>query len=165
MVVEPIYARGFFNMDIRGEVYEFVTFYYYDNENYYISLEKEKLKDEIYKLKANMQYYLNKEKIFINSTRVSSKVLNVKIRLLSTNYPIIDFFIKFKGRLRKGLNSYVDVYEKEVSEYPYDFVWILPGKIVKVKIHGKVKVKNNMMNVSINAGEEVGGKEEIVFNV
>ncbi|AWR96283.1 hypothetical protein DFR86_01140 [Acidianus sulfidivorans JP7] len=165
MTVEPIYAKGYFYMSITGDVYELITFYYYDDENYYISLDQNSLRAEKQKMKYNMQYYLDREIIMVNSKRVHAKVLKVSISLLSANYPIVDFVAKFNCKLKKGINTYVDKYDNEVAEYPYDFVWILPGRIIKTKISGKIEVHDNMLYVNVSKGTKVGGEEKIVFKI
>jgi len=161
--VKPIYARGFFNMNSFGEINQLIVFYYYDKDEYYASLEKEEVRNEVRKLKENMQYYLDQEVIKINGKRVRAKVLFVRLGLLSIKYPYVEFLIRFKGSLKKGINEYEDIYEEEVAEYPYEALWILPGKVIDYKIAGNVKVKGNILFLKVKKGIKVGGTEKIRF--
>lgn len=161
--VIPIYARGFFSMNNLGETSQLTVFYYYDKDMYYYSLDREERKEEIKRISKNMQYFLNKEKILINGERVKAKVRFYRLGFLSKNYPFIEFLITFKGSLKKGINVYEDIYEEEVTEYPYEALWILPGKIVEAEINGKIKVKENMLFLKVKRGIKVGGHEKIVF--
>jgi len=161
--VKPIYARGFFNMNSFGETNQLTVFYYYDKDGYYPSLKKNEVKDEIRKLKENMQYYLNQEVIKINGEKVRAKVLFVRLGLLSIKYPYVEFLIRFKGVLKKGINEYEDIYEEEVTEYPYEALWVLPGKVTDYKISGNVKVRNNILFLKVKKGIKVGGIEKIRF--
>jgi len=161
--VRPIYARGFFNMNSFGETNQVTVFYYYDKDGYYASLKKNEVKDEIGKLKENMQYYLNQEVIKINGERVRTKVVFVRLGLLSIKYPFVEFLIRFKGSLKKGVNEYEDVYEEEVTEYPYEALWILPGKVTGYKMAGNVKVRGDILFLKVRKGIKVGGTEKIRF--
>jgi len=161
--VKPIYARGFFNMNSFGETNQVTVFYYYDKDGYYASLKKNEVKDEIRKLKENMQYYLNQEVIKINGVRVRAKVVFVRLGLLSIKYPFVEFLIRFKGSLKKGVNEYEDVYEEEVTEYPYEALWVLPGKVTGYKISGNVKVRGDILFLKVRKGIKVGGTEKIRF--
>lgn len=161
--VKPIYARGFFNMSFSGETNQLTVFYYYDRDEYYASLKKIEIKNEIKKLKENMQYYLDQEEIRINGKRVKAKVMFVRFGLLSIKYPFVEFLIRFRGELKKGVNKYEDTYEEEIAEYPYEATWILPGKVINSNIAGKVRIKNNILFLKVKKGLKVGGTETIEF--
>ena len=161
--VKPIYARGFFNMNSLGETNQLVIFYYYDKDEYYASLNKDEVRDEIRRLKENMQYYLDQEIIKINGKRVRAKVLFARLGLLSIKYPYVEFLIRFKGTLKKGINEYEDIYEEEIAEYPYEALWVLPGKVTEYKISGEVKVKENVLFLKVKKGVKVGKIEKIKF--
>ncbi|QIW24951.1 hypothetical protein EWF20_12985 [Sulfolobus sp. S-194] len=161
--VKPIYARGFFNMNHLGETTQLTIFYYDDDEHYYASLTKEEVKRELSNLKNNMQYFLDQEIIRINGKRVKAKVLFVRLGLLKINIPYIEFIIRFKGNLHKGENVYEDLYKEEIVEYPYEAIWILPGKIVSYSISGKVKTKNNILFLKVKKGTRISGNEKIKF--
>lgn len=161
--IEPIYARGFFNMNNFGDTSQFTVFYYYDPDGYYATLKREKLKKEVHKIRKNMQYYLDKEIIKINGTRIRAKVIFTRIGLLDVTHPFIEFLIKFKGELRSGENEYYDVYNEEVAEYPFEAIWVLPGKIISYQLSGKVRVKDNILYLKVRKGTKIAGKEKITF--
>jgi hypothetical protein len=163
--VIPIYAKGYFTIARNGKGLFISTFYYYDKEGYYASLDKEKIKEEKEKLKENMQYYLNQETLRINRRRVDEKVSEVEINLLSVNYPMIDFYITFKARLKLGYNLYEDIYENEITEYPFEAIYVFPGKILSAKIRGKVSIKDNIAIVKVKKGMKTGKREIFAFRV
>jgi len=161
--VTPIFALGNFVMDRLGNVTQYMFFYYYDPDNYYASLNKDLLNNELENIKENMQNFLDEEKIIINNEEVKAKVINTDIFLLDITHPVIEFIILFKGKLRKGINVYENMYEEEITEYPYEAIWRLPGKVVKVNMKGDVTVFNNFLKIRVNKGIKVGGKEVIKF--
>ncbi|ABW01838.1 hypothetical protein [Caldivirga maquilingensis] len=161
--VKPIYAKGFFTMDLNGTVRQYTVFYYTDPKHYYANLTKEGYRRELSLLRRNMQRFLDEEVIRMNGVRVKAKVIHVNIGLLTVNLPFIEFLITFKGSLRSGVNTYEDEYEEEVTEYPYDIVWWLPGNVTEVSMAGEVNVKDNIITVRVNEGVKVGGRETISF--
>ncbi|BFH72562.1 hypothetical protein SJAV_05060 [Sulfurisphaera javensis] len=161
--IKPIYARGFFNMNNLGETNQLVIFYYYDKDSYYASLKKDEIKNELNKLKDNMQYYLDREIIKVNGKRVKAKVLFTRLGLLDVTHPYVEFIIRFYGELNQGENLYEDIYEEEIAEYPYEAIWVLPGKIISYSLSGRVKIKNNILFVKVKKGTKIKGNEKIVF--
>ncbi|MGC8570625.1 hypothetical protein [Caldivirga sp.] len=163
--VKPIYAKGFFTMDLSGTVRQYTVFYYTDPKFYYANLSEDEYRRELSLLRRNMQQFLDEEVIRINGVRVHAKVVYVNVGLLTVNLPFIEFLITFKGSLRSGVNNYEDEYEEEVTEYPYDILWWLPGNVVEVSMAGEVNVKGNVLTVKVSEGTRVGGKESITFIV
>lgn len=161
--VTPIFALGNFVMDRLGNVTQYMFFYYYDPDNYYASLNKDLLNNELENIRENMQNFLDEEKIIINNEEVKAKVINTDIFLLDITHPVIEFIILFKGKLRKGINVYENMYEEEITEYPYEAIWRLPGKVVEVNMKGDITVFNNFLKIRVNKGIKVGGKEVIKF--
>ncbi|MEL9990818.1 MAG: hypothetical protein QXP98_10575 [Thermoproteus sp.] len=163
--VRPIFARAFFNMDPLGSVSQYMIFYYYDPKAYYAGLSRGALRRELETIRANMQEFLDEEVISINGKRVEARVVHIDIGLITINYVYITFLIRFKGELREGLNVYEDIYEEEVAEYPYEFLWWLPGRVVRAQMAGDVRIEGNMVSVKVPAGVKVGGRETIEFYV
>jgi hypothetical protein len=163
--VIPIYASGFFNFSRDGKVTQFTTFYYIDKFGYYVSLNKNEVKREIITIKRNLQQLIDEEKIIINGERVKAYVKWVKIKLLDKHHPIIEFLLYFSGTLRKGLNEYYNIYSEEIAEYPYEAVWHLPGKIIKINMAGDIRIEENILRVRVKKGTRVGGKEGIIFKL
>ncbi len=163
--VTPIYARGYFTISRSGKGLFISTFYYYDKEGYYASLDKEKIEEEKKKLKENMQYYLDQETLRFNKKKIKESVIKIDINLLSINYPIIDFYIIFRAKLKPGYNIYEDIYEDEITEYPLEAIYVFPGKIVYAKIKGEVSIKDNVAIVKAKKGIRTGRKEIFVFRI
>lgn len=163
--VKPIYAKGIFSMDSEGFVTQYLIFYYTDPKMYYANLTREEYEEELNKVKLNMQSFLDEEEIRINDRRVRARVLYANIGLITLNTPYIEFLIRFGGGLRKGVNVYEDIYEEEVTEYPYDILWYLPGKVLEVSMAGSVKIMGNIVLVRVGKGLRVGGREVIRFVV
>ncbi|BCU69283.1 hypothetical protein [Stygiolobus caldivivus] len=161
--VIPVYASGFFNFSSDGQVTQFTTFYYLDRRGYYLSLGKRRLKEELKTIKNNLQAIIDEEEIRINGKRVRAYVKWVKIKLLDPHHPMIEFIITFTGSLKKGINEYYNTYEEEIAEYPYEALWILPGRIIKVDMAGEAEVRENILRLKVNKGTRVGGKEGIRF--
>lgn len=163
--VRPIFARAFFNMDPLGSVTQYMVFYYRDPKAYYAGLSREALRRELEAVRRNMQMFLDEEAISINGRRVEARVAHVDVGLISIDLPYITFLIRFKGELRRGLNVYEDVYEEEVAEYPYEFLWLLPGRVLRASMAGDVRILGNILSVKVPAGAEVGGREAIEFYI
>ncbi|MDT7905329.1 MAG: hypothetical protein RQ863_01810 [Sulfolobales archaeon] len=163
--VRPVYARGFFSFSADGRVNQLVVFYYYDPEAYYVGLSKEELSEEINVLKENMQRFLDDEKIMINGKMVRARVRHVRIGFVSINYPFIEYVIDFKGNLVKGENVYENEYENEITEYPYEAIWVFPGPITSYRLAGKVSVLENLLELEVLPGTETGGLEWIRFKL
>ncbi len=163
--VRPIYARAFFSFSVDGSVDEYLVFYYYDPNAYYASLDDEGVKREEDVVKENLQTFLDQERITINGEKVRARVTFVKIGLLSVNYPFIEFVIRFKGRLVKGINTYENEYENEVAEYPYEALWVFPGEVVSYHLAGEVRAFGNMLYLKVQPGTTTGGREWIRFRL
>ncbi|CCC82416.1 hypothetical protein [Thermoproteus tenax] len=161
--VKPIYARAFFNMDSTGLVTQFMVFYYSDPKAYYAGLSREELEEELETARENMQAFLDEEVIKINGERVRARVVRVDLGLMTINLAHMTFLIDFKGNLKRGLNVYEDIYEEEVAEYPYEFLWRFPGRIVRATVAGRLTVEGGVLHVKVPAGTKVGGSERVEF--
>ena len=84
----------------------------------------------------------------------------VKIKLLDKHHPIIEFLLYFSGTLRKGLNEYYNIYSEEIAEYPYEAVWHLPGKIIKINMAGDIRIEENILRVRVKKVLELVEKKE-----
>ncbi|MCY0859668.1 MAG: hypothetical protein OWQ54_04485 [Sulfolobaceae archaeon] len=163
--IRPIYANAFFRMSITGLVTQYMLYYYDDPEKYYYNLDKSKLRRELINIKRNLQSFLEEEQIYINNRRTKAKVRRIDIGFIRDDIPVIEFIITFRGKLAKGRNVYIDKYEEEVSEYPYEFTWYLPGEVVEYQLDGEVKVSKGLINVKVKKGTKLRGEEKIVFTL
>lgn len=161
--IKPLYANAFFRMSISGLVTQFMVYYYEDPELYYHNLSLENRRKELINIRKNLQYYLDEEKIYVNDKRVKARVRRIDLDFIKENLPFIEFIITFRGDIKKGRNVYLDEYEQEVTEYPYEFTWYLPGRIIEYNIDGEVKVSGGMLNAKVKKGAKIKGKEKIVF--
>ncbi|AWR95288.1 hypothetical protein [Acidianus brierleyi] len=153
--MKPIYAKGIFEMSNSGEVFQNVIFYYKEYSR------PKKIRD----IKANMQKFLDNEEVFINHKKVKPKVIWINARLMTKNISFIHIFIRFNGQLISGINEYEDIYESETSEYPYEIFWRFPGKIIYVKLNGKVKYVGKLLHAKIRKGTLIEGHDIIRFSI
>ncbi len=170
--IEPVHAQGFFVVTRRGDVHQIVVYDYYDPEGYYAKLihRPREYEEEMNRLAANMQEFLDSEEVVINGERVYPKVVAVSLEHRGfEDSPYITFIIHFKGRLRRGLNTYENKYEEGVAEYDYEAYWIFPPRtrIVEVDVRSEYEVlgSGNILLLWARRGDKVGGYEKIVFEL
>jgi multimeric flavodoxin WrbA len=74
-LVEPVHAESFFSVSRTGEIHERLSYEYADAEGYYRKVVRDQnlLAKEVQKLAANMQFYLDKERVEINFPRVQQR--------------------------------------------------------------------------------------------
>ena len=75
-MVEPVHASSFFSVSHTGEIHERLNFEYLDMAGYYRKVVRDEnlLAKEVEKLAGNMQFFLDKERVEINSERVKSQI-------------------------------------------------------------------------------------------
>jgi len=75
-MVEPVHADSFFSVSRTGEFHERLNFEYLDMSGYYrkVIRDEKLLAKEVEKLVGNMQFFLDRERVEINSERVKSRV-------------------------------------------------------------------------------------------
>ncbi len=171
--VKPIYAQGFFFVSYNYIAY-YIVYDYDDPLNYYYTvLQNEKLfNEEISKIWANMQSFLDLEVVKINNVRVNPRVVMIDIGFRdSKRRPFIVFAIRFNAPLKKGRNIYENHYEPEIVEYDYVAYWIFPpgSKIIKVDM-GKGEelwdiISKNILAIYGFKGKKSGGYEYIEFDL
>jgi len=170
--VEPIYAQGFFYVSMDYISY-YLVFDYYDPMEYYsvVQSNEELFDKEVSKLWANMQSFLDEEKVYVNNVRVRPKVSMIDIGFRSgKKRPYIVFLIRFKVPIKIGVNEYYNEYEPEVPEYDYVAYWVFPpgSKILNVDIGGGEEwsiVSNNILAIYGKKGVKTGGYERIIFEI
>lgn len=171
--VEPIYAQGFFYVSLNYISY-YLVFDYHDPYGYYDTvLRDEKLfNEEVGKLWANMQSFLDKEQVVVNNIRVRPRVSMIDIGFRgSKKRPYIVFCIRFRVPIKIGLNIYENRYEPEVVEYDYVAYWVFPpgSRIVKVDMGSGDEewdiVGKNILAIYGFKGKKTGGYEYIEFEI
>lgn len=169
--VEPIHAYGFFSVSESLEVSQIVIYEYIDYNRYYASIARDidRLNVELERLAADMQHYLDREEVVINGDRLRPKVVGANLGFRGDpEEPYLAFFIRFRGRPRKGLNYYENIYEEEVAEYPYEAYWFFPpnAKVEEVECSGVSEVIGGQIVImKVEEGERVTGYEKIVFRL
>ncbi len=170
--VEPIHAQGFFIVSRRGDINQIIIYDYYDPEYYYLKLLHRPMDyvEEMNRLAANMQYYLDEEEVLINGEKVRPIVKSVSIEHRGfAEIAYITFIIYFKGKFRKGVNTYENKYEAEVAEYDYEVYWIFPprSKIVEVEVAAEYEVlgDGNILLFWVRKGDKLSGYEKIAFTI
>jgi hypothetical protein len=116
--------------------------------------------DELRRIRRNMQGFIDEEVIMINGERVSAKVSDVFLGFRgSWSRPYLEIHVEFRGRLRRGLNIYEDLYEEEIAEYDYEILWIFPRRfrVIDYEMAGEGSVRGNLLRVMVRRGIRVGG--------
>ncbi len=171
--VKPIYAYGLFFVSMDYIAY-YLLFHYHDPLEYYSTIMRdEKLfNDEIAKLWANMQEFLDQEKVIVNNVRVYPHVVMIDVGFAeSRTKPYIVFTIRFRAPIRMGRNIYENFYESELIEYNYVVYWIFPpgSKILEVNMGSSGEewdiVRGNILAIYGYRGRKTGGYEKIVFEI
>ncbi|MEM1645950.1 MAG: hypothetical protein QXL96_08830 [Ignisphaera sp.] len=171
--VEPVYAQGFFYVSL-GYISYYLVFDYNDPYGYYETvLRDEKLfNDEVSKLWANMQSFLDDEQVVVNNVKVKPRIVMIDIGFRgSKRRPTIVFCIRFKAPIKIGLNIYENRYEPEVVEYDYVAYWVFPpsSRILKVDMGSGGEewdiVSKNILVIYGYKGRKTGGYEYIEFEI
>ncbi|MDK6029105.1 hypothetical protein QPL79_06985 [Ignisphaera sp. 4213-co] len=171
--VEPVYAQGFFFVS-HNYISYYLIFDYDDPLGYYDTVVKneELFNEEVAKLWANMQQFLDAETVKINNTRVFPKVIMIDIRFRrGRRNPYIVFLIRFGAPIKKGVNVYENIYESEIAEYDYVAYWVFPpgSKILRVSFGSGEEqwdiVGNNVLAIYGWKNMRTGGYEYIEFEI
>jgi len=171
--VTPVYGQGLFFVGL-GYIAYYLIFDYYDPLGYYDTiLRNEQLfNEEISKLWANMQSFLDEEEVIVNGVRVRPRIVMIDLGFRgSKKRPFIVFTIRFRAPIRIGKNVYENRYSSEVAEYDYVAYWIFPPgtKVLEVDM-GKGDeewdvVGKNIVAIYGKKGKRTGGYEKIVFEI
>ncbi|WP_069807326.1 hypothetical protein [Vulcanisaeta thermophila] len=166
----PVFAEGVHVMSSDGSVWQTLVFEYVDDGGYYRELVRDRnaLVNELRDIMRNMQGFLDQEIIRINGERCQARVIDVVLGFRgSWRRPYLEFYIRFGGRLRSGLNVYEDIYEEEVAEYDYEILWLFPEgfRVVDYEIAGEGQVLGggNILRLLVRKGTRVGNYESIRF--
>lgn len=166
--VEPIHAESFFSVSATGEIHERLCFEYLDLEGFYrqVSQDERLLEKEITKLSTNMQYFLDEERVEINSERVKSIVRYSDVFLKGpTDVVAIVYLIDFAGRFQSGGNKVQTWLEEEVAPYDFEIMWRFPygTQIVAIDTKLENQVYNDFVVLWALEGDQVGGYELMEF--
>jgi hypothetical protein len=169
-LVEPVHADSFFSVSRTGEVHERLCFEYLDPEGYYRRvLRNENLqRKEIENLVDNMQYFLDLERVEINSARVRSRVDYCDIFLKGTTEVIsVVYLIDFTGKFQVGVNKIETWLEEEEAPYDFEIIWRFPvgTHIKEIETIMDFEIYGDLVTLWALEGEEVGGYERMEFDL
>lgn len=167
-LVEPIHAESFFSVGATGEIHERLCYEYLDPEGYYkrVIRDQQMLANETEKLAANMQHFLDLERVEINGKRVRSKVIYCDIYLKGhSDVVAIVYLIDFTGRFVGGMNKIETWLEEETAPYDFEIIWRFPigTKIAKIDTQLEYEIYDDLVSLWAGEGEDVGGYEKMVF--
>jgi len=171
--VVPLYAQGFFYVSL-GFISYYLVFDYSDPYGYYDTvLRDERLfNEEVSRLWANMQGFLDEEHVAVNGVRVSPRVVMIDIGFRgSRKRPYIVFCIRFRAPVKLGVNVYENRYSPEVVDYDYVAYWVFPpgSRILKVDMGSGGEewdvVGKNILAIYGFRGRKTGGYEYIEFEI
>jgi len=168
--IVPIHAEAFFSVSKTGEIHQRLIFDYDDPDEYYYSIidDEMKLADELGKVSANMQDFLDDETVIINKIKVRPKVIFCDIiHRGKPEIPSITFVIEFKGTFFEGKNL-IDTYtDEEYAPYDFEVVWKFPegSEIIDVDTPLHYEIDGTILYLWAYEGEKVGGREKIAFSL
>ncbi len=169
--IEPVNALGFFIVSPRLDIFQIIVYEYIDIERRYFSLVEDidELDNELEELAKIMQDFLDEEEVIINDERVRPRVIGVDIGFRGEpEEPFITYFIYFKGKPRRGLNYYENIYEADIAEYPISAYWYFPprSKVKSVEASGDIEIiGDRIVIMRLAEGDRVNGYEKIVFEL
>lgn len=169
-LVEPIHAESFFSVGKSGEIHERLCFEYVDPEGYYkrVIRDQSLLERETEKLAANMQHFLDLERVEINGERVRSKVVYCDIFLKGHSEVVsVIYLIDFTGRFIPGMNRIETWLEEETAPYDFEIIWRFPigTNIVEIDTLLEYEVYDDLVALWAGEGEDVGGYEKMIFEL
>ncbi len=166
--VEPIHADSFFSVSKYGAIHERLSFEYQDPDGYYkrVLRDDDLFRHEIEKLAANMQYFLDKERVEINEKRVRSYVSYCDIYLKGPSDVVsVIYLIDFSGDFIQGLNMIQTWLEEEDAPYDFEILWKFPTgtEIEEVETVMEFEIYDDILSLWAYEGETVGGYERLSF--
>ncbi len=166
--VIPVHAESFFSVSISGEIHERLCFEYLDPDGHYkgITHDESLLAKETEKLAANMQYYLDRERVEINSQKVKSIVRYIDVFPKGDSEVVgVVYLIDFAGRFVSGVNKIETWLEEEVAPYDFEIIWRFPmgTKIVEIDSLLDFEIYNDFVTLWALEGVDVGGYERMEF--
>jgi hypothetical protein len=169
-LVEPVHADSFFSVSTTGEIHERLCYEYLDLSNYYrkVLRDEELLGDEVEKMASNLQDFLDKERVEINSERVKSKVKYCDIYLKGdTDVVGVVYLIDFAGHFHRETNTIETWLEEENAPYDFEILWRFPAgtKIVEIVTLLEFEIYGDIVSLWAMEGEDVGGYERMAFGL
>ncbi len=167
--MKPVFGYCYFTVDRLGQFTEVIVFEYIDENQEFAEILSDhlKLREELTKVRENMQFFIDAEEVKVNGKRVRPRIIKALAGTAGDPCrPYISFIIRFRGILKPGLNVYEDRYEKDVAEYDYTVTWVLPpgSRVVEAEFGFKYEVgPDNVISFSVPKGSSTPGYEKILF--
>ncbi|NWF95270.1 MAG: hypothetical protein HXY34_03925 [Candidatus Thorarchaeota archaeon] len=168
--VVPLHADSFFSVSVSGEIHERLCFEYSDPLGYYrrVTGDEGLFESEIRKLSANLQGFLNEERVEINGEEVRSIVRYADVFMKGdSNVVGIVYLIDFAGRFRETVNTIETWLEDEDAPYDFEIIWRFPHRtrVEAVETRLQYEVHRDMVVLWANTGDRVGGYERMEFTL
>ncbi|NHJ12856.1 MAG: hypothetical protein EAX95_04230 [Candidatus Thorarchaeota archaeon] len=169
-MVEPVHADSFFSVSKSGEIHERLCYEYIDPEGYYrhVIRDDDLLRLEVEKLAANMQYFLDKERVEINGERVRSTVDYADIFLKgSSDVVSVLYLIDFGSAFEQRRNKIETWLEEEVAPYDFEIIWRFPigTKVTEISTLLEHEIYEDIVTLWAFEGDDVGGYERMLFEL
>lgn len=169
-MVQPLHAESFFSVAKSGEIHERLCYEYTDPDHYYqrVLQEEDRFRKEIENLSANLQYYLDKERVEINGSPVRSLVHYADIFLKGESDVVaVMYLIDFSGRFTPDANRIETWLEEETAPYDFEIVWRFPIGTRQITIESLLdyEVYDSIVVLWAEEGDDVGGYEKMEFNL
>ncbi|WP_287586475.1 hypothetical protein [Candidatus Borrarchaeum sp.] len=165
----PLNAEADFYVSEKG-ISELLVYNYLDEEYFYQKLcASEDYDTEMSKIKDNMQFYLDQDKVLVNHEEKRMKLSEVELKFKDglSEYPQLNFMILIRCKLKEGNNIIEFDMEDEIAPYDFLIKYHFPhgSEIVEVESLLSFKIIDNKLIMTAKKGDRVGGYEKIVFKV
>lgn len=153
------------------KLFQVINFYYYDPNRIYKKIEENLANNnddtDFELIIENMQTYLDEDEVFINSKEIFLDIIDAYISYPqedSYSNPLLTFEISSTPyMLKNGINKVELMGEVQITTYPINIKWTLPGKVLKVKSETSKKITGNSIFFTSNRDDPIGGYEMIEF--
>ncbi|MHA1989418.1 MAG: hypothetical protein ACW981_01985 [Candidatus Hodarchaeales archaeon] len=153
------------------KLFQVINFYYYDPDEIYKKIKENLINDdhdsEFEIITENMQAYLDEDEVFINSNEIFLDIVNGYISYphqQSFFNPLLTFEISSTPySLKDGKNIIELIGDVQITPYPINIKWNLPGRVLKVTSETFMKITGNIIFFTSNKNDSIGGYELIEF--
>ncbi|MHA1982864.1 MAG: hypothetical protein ACW967_00835 [Candidatus Hodarchaeales archaeon] len=153
------------------KLFQVINFYYYDPDEIYKKIEKNLINSEddseFNLIMENMQAFLDEDEVFINSNAIFLDIVDGYISYLHQESffdPLLTFEISSTPySLKDGKNIIEIIGDIQITPYPINIKWNLPGRVLKVTSETFMKITGNSIFFTSNKDDSIGGYELIEF--
>lgn len=164
----PLFAETYFMVD-RNIISQHLFFYYYDPSEVYQKFnETGALKGELETIQANLQYWIDKDDLYINQKKIRMMVKSVHFDFIKGNikYPFLFFQINSEEFNHQDHSEIIIALYAQPESLPYSAISVwscLNGTIIKVESNTYHQISEDQMQVIFYMiqSETIGGKEKI----